>query len=40
VEHIVGRKIVEARGGVVRTIPLVPGVSTTSLIERSRSTTS
>ena len=39
VEHIVGRKIVEARGGVVRTIPLVPGVSTTSLIERIRSTT-
>jgi rfaE bifunctional protein nucleotidyltransferase chain/domain len=38
VEHIVGRKIVEARGGVVRTIPLVPGVSTTSLIQRIRST--
>ena len=39
VEHIAGRKIIEARGGVVRTIPLVPGVSTTSLIERIRSTT-
>ena len=39
VERIVGREIVEARGGVVRTIPLVPGVSTTSLIERIRSTT-
>ena len=39
VEHIVGREIVEARGGVVRTIPLVPGVSTTSLIQRIRSTT-
>ena len=38
VERIVGREIVEARGGVVRTIPLVPGVSTTSLIERIRST--
>ena len=39
VERIVGREIVEARGGVVRTIPLVPGVSTTSIIERIRSTT-
>jgi len=38
-ERIVGREIVEARGGVVRTIPLVPGVSTTSLIQRIRSTT-
>ena len=39
VEQIVGRKIVEARGGVVHTIPLVPGMSTTSLIQRIRSTT-
>jgi D-glycero-beta-D-manno-heptose 1-phosphate adenylyltransferase len=39
VERIVGRDTVEARGGVVRTIPLVPGVSTTSLINRIRSTT-
>jgi rfaE bifunctional protein nucleotidyltransferase chain/domain len=39
VERIVGREVVEARGGVVRTIPLVPGVSTTSLIQRIRSTT-
>jgi D-glycero-beta-D-manno-heptose 1-phosphate adenylyltransferase len=39
IEQIVGREIVEARGGVVRTIPLVPGVSTTSLIQRIRSTT-
>ena len=39
VEHIIGREIVEARGGIVRTIPLVPGISTTSLIERIRSTT-
>jgi bifunctional ADP-heptose synthase (sugar kinase/adenylyltransferase) len=38
VEQIVGREIVEARGGVVRTIPLVPGVSTTLLIQRIRST--
>ncbi len=39
VERIIGRDIVEARGGVVRTIPLVPGVSSTSIIERIRSTT-
>lgn len=39
VERIVGREIVEAHGGVVRTIPLIPGVSTTSLIQRIRSTT-
>ena len=39
VERIVGRETVEAHGGVVRTIPLVPGVSTTSLVERIRSTT-
>jgi len=39
VERIVGREIVEARGGIVRTIPLVPGVSTTSIIQRIRSTT-
>lgn len=38
IERIVGREIVEARGGMVRTIPLVPGVSTTSLIQRIRST--
>ena len=38
VDRIVGREIVEARGGVVRTIPLVPGVSTTALIQRIRST--
>lgn len=39
VEQIIGRDIVEARGGVVHTIPLVPGVSTTSIIQRIRSTT-
>ena len=39
VERIVGREIVEAHGGIVRTIPLVPGVSTTSIIQRIRSTT-
>lgn len=38
VETIVGRDIVEGRGGVVKTIPFVPGVSTTILIHRIRST--
>ena len=37
-DRIVGREIVEARGGVVKTIPLVPGLSTTSLLQRIRST--
>jgi D-beta-D-heptose 7-phosphate kinase/D-beta-D-heptose 1-phosphate adenosyltransferase len=36
VERIVGREIVEARGGMVKTIPLVPNMSTTSLIQRIR----
>jgi D-beta-D-heptose 7-phosphate kinase/D-beta-D-heptose 1-phosphate adenosyltransferase len=36
VERIVGREIVEASGGVVKTIPLVPNVSTTALIQRVR----
>jgi D-beta-D-heptose 7-phosphate kinase/D-beta-D-heptose 1-phosphate adenosyltransferase len=36
VERIVGREIVEARGGMVKTIPLVPDMSTTSLIQRIR----
>lgn len=36
VEQIVGREIVEARGGLVKTIPLVPDISTTSLIQRIR----
>ncbi|MGQ0696459.1 MAG: D-glycero-beta-D-manno-heptose 1-phosphate adenylyltransferase [Nitrospiraceae bacterium] len=38
-DKIVGRDIVEARGGVVHTIPLVPGMSTTALLQRIRSTT-
>ena len=33
-DQIIGRDVVEARGGTVRTIPLVPGVSTTALVER------
>src|SRR5499425_45845 len=38
VDTIIGRDVVEGRGGVVKTIPLVPGISTTSLIHRIRST--
>jgi D-beta-D-heptose 7-phosphate kinase/D-beta-D-heptose 1-phosphate adenosyltransferase len=37
-EQIVGRETVEARGGRVVTIPLVPGVSTTALLQQIRST--
>jgi D-glycero-beta-D-manno-heptose 1-phosphate adenylyltransferase len=37
IDTIVGRDVVEQRGGVVKTIPLVPGMSTTSLIQRIRS---
>lgn len=39
VDRIVGRETVETRGGRVQTIPLVPGVSTTTLVQRIRSTT-
>jgi D-beta-D-heptose 7-phosphate kinase/D-beta-D-heptose 1-phosphate adenosyltransferase len=35
-EQIVGRNFVEARGGIVRTIALVPNVSTTALVEKIR----
>lgn len=35
-EQIVGRESVEARGGMVRIIPLIPDVSTTSLVEKIR----
>ena len=38
IDRIIGRDIVEARGGTVKTIPLVPDVSTTSLLQRIRST--
>lgn len=34
---IIGRETVEARGGIVRTIPLVPGVSTTDLVYKIQS---
>lgn len=36
-DRIIGRDVVEARGGRVQTIPLVPGFSTTALIHRIRS---
>lgn len=39
IDRIIGRDIVEARGGVVKTIPLVPGISTTGLLQQIRSTT-
>jgi rfaE bifunctional protein nucleotidyltransferase chain/domain len=35
-DKIIGRETVEARGGVVKTLPLVPGVSTTAIVERIR----
>jgi D-glycero-beta-D-manno-heptose 1-phosphate adenylyltransferase len=37
-DKIVGRETVEARGGTVRTIPLVPGVSTSALVQKISST--
>jgi len=37
IDRIVGRDIVEACGGVVKTIPFVLGFSTTGLLERIRS---
>lgn len=37
IDRIVGRDLVEAHGGIVKTIPLVPGFSTTGLLERIRS---
>ncbi|MGH7164973.1 MAG: D-glycero-beta-D-manno-heptose 1-phosphate adenylyltransferase [Nitrospiraceae bacterium] len=36
-DEIIGREVVEARGGNVRTIPLVPGVSTTALVDKIKS---
>lgn len=39
-DQIVGRETVVARGGQVKIIPLVPGISTTTLVQRIRSTTS
>ena len=34
--HIVGADLVEARGGRVVTVPLIPEQSTTSILERVR----
>jgi D-beta-D-heptose 7-phosphate kinase/D-beta-D-heptose 1-phosphate adenosyltransferase len=39
-DRIIGRATVEARGGRVQTIPLVPDVSTTTLVHRIRATRS
>jgi D-beta-D-heptose 7-phosphate kinase/D-beta-D-heptose 1-phosphate adenosyltransferase len=33
-DRIVGKEFVEARGGSVRNIPLVPDISTTAIIQR------
>ena len=35
-DEVVGREVVEARGGRVELIPLVPGFSTTEIIKRIR----
>ena len=35
-DHIVGADFVESRGGRVVRVPLVPGYSTTALVERLR----
>lgn len=37
IDRIVGRELVQARGGAVVTIPLVPDVSTTTLVQRIKS---
>ena len=37
IDRIIGREVVDRRGGTVKTIPLVPGMSTTALIQRIRS---
>ncbi len=39
-DQILGREIVEARGGIVRSIPLVPDVSTSTLVQKIRATPS
>jgi len=35
-DQVVGRELVEAHGGVVTLVPLVPGLSTSALVERIR----
>ena len=37
-DQIVGRNLVEARGGTVTSIPLVPGISTTAIVEKIKKT--
>ena len=37
-DQIVGRDLVEARGGTVTSIPLVPGISTTAIVEKIKKT--
>jgi D-glycero-beta-D-manno-heptose 1-phosphate adenylyltransferase len=37
IDRIIGRDVVERRGGTVKTIPLVPNMSTTALIQKIRS---
>ena len=37
-DRIIGRDVVEAHGGMVYSIPLVPDISTTKIIERIQST--
>ncbi len=39
-DQVVGRETVTARGGRVQIIPLVPGISTTTLVQRIRTITS
>lgn len=36
-EQIIGRESVEARGGIVRIIPLIPDVSTTHIVKKIQS---
>jgi rfaE bifunctional protein nucleotidyltransferase chain/domain len=37
IDRIIGRDVVESLGGIVKTIPLIPGMSTTAIIQRIRS---
>ncbi len=33
-EHIIGKEFVEAQGGSVRNIPLIPNISTTTIVKK------
>lgn len=37
IDRIIGRDVVESLGGIVKTIPLIRGMSTTAIIQRIRS---